>query len=78
MVGCNVLSQEIDTYGVGRVVLSGNQEFAEGDLVVGLISWGEYSLVKGGNTLRKLDPMGFPLSYQVGILGNLKFDVDTE
>ena len=51
-------------------MVSGNQEFEEGDLVVGVISWGEYSVVKGGNMLRKLDPMGFPLSYHVGILGN--------
>ncbi|RVW28501.1 2-alkenal reductase (NADP(+)-dependent) [Vitis vinifera] len=29
----------------------------------------EYTIVKGGNTLRKLDPMGFPLSYHLGVLG---------
>lgn len=60
---------DIDAYGVGRVVASGHPEFEEDDLVVGLISWGEYSVVKGGNMLRKLDPMGFPLSNHVGILG---------
>ncbi|KAK9073803.1 hypothetical protein SSX86_006397 [Deinandra increscens subsp. villosa] len=58
----------IDAYGVGKVVASGNPEFQENDYVVGLISWGEYSTSQG-SMLSKLDPMGFPLSYHVGILG---------
>ncbi|XP_024960796.1 2-alkenal reductase (NADP(+)-dependent)-like [Cynara cardunculus var. scolymus] len=58
----------IDAYGVGKVVASGNQEFEKGDYVVGLISWGEYSISKGV-ILSKLDPMGLPLSYHVGLLG---------
>ncbi|XP_024183054.1 2-alkenal reductase (NADP(+)-dependent)-like [Rosa rugosa] len=62
--------EDIDAYGVAKVVASGNPEFEKDDLVVGLITWGEYSLLKGGKyMLRKFDPMGFPLSYQVGILG---------
>ena len=48
---------------------SGNPEFDKDDLVVGLINWEEYTIVKGGNILRKLDPMGFPLSYHLGVLG---------
>ncbi|KAF3453690.1 hypothetical protein FNV43_RR04131 [Rhamnella rubrinervis] len=59
----------IEAYGVGRVVASGNPEFEKDDLVVGLLIWGEYSVLKGEYTLRKLDPMGFPLSYHIGILG---------
>lgn len=60
----------IDAYGVAKVVASANPEFDKDDLVVGLITWGDYSLLKGGNyMLRKFDPMGFPLSYHVGILG---------
>jgi NADPH-dependent curcumin reductase CurA len=61
--------QVIDAYGVGKVVASENPEFEKGDLVVGLITWGEYSVLKGEYMLRKLDPLGFPLSYHVGILG---------
>jgi NADPH-dependent curcumin reductase CurA len=64
-----VPGQEIDTYGVGRVEASRNSEFQEGDLVVGLLTWGEYTLVKEGGMINKLPPMGFPLSYHVGILG---------
>ncbi|KAA8528025.1 hypothetical protein F0562_035106 [Nyssa sinensis] len=61
--------QAIDAFGVGRVVASGHPGFEKDDLVAGVISWGEYSIVRGGNMLNKLDSMGFPLSYHVGILG---------
>ncbi|KAK9268573.1 hypothetical protein L1049_000327 [Liquidambar formosana] len=61
--------QAIDAFGVGRVVASGNPKFEKDDLVAGVISWGEYSVVGGATMLNKLDPMGFPLSYHVGILG---------
>lgn len=57
------------------MVVSGNTEFESGDLVVGLLSWGDYSLVKPGVLLRKFDPLGFPLSYQVGILGKAKTSI---
>lgn len=56
---------------MGKVLASGNPEFEKGDLVVGLVTWGEYSVLKGEHMLRKLDPLGFPLSYHVGILGKL-------
>ncbi|XP_044472346.1 2-alkenal reductase (NADP(+)-dependent)-like isoform X2 [Mangifera indica] len=59
----------IDAFGVAKVVVSGNPEFQKDELVVGSISWGEYKLVKGGDRFRKLDPMGFPLSYHAGMLG---------
>lgn len=58
----------ISANGVGKVVASGHPEFQKNDLVVGLISWGDYSIVRG-NMLNKLDSMGFPLSYHLGILG---------
>ncbi|CAN6540817.1 unnamed protein product [Malus baccata var. baccata] len=64
-----VPGEEIDAYGVAKVVASGNPEFEKDDLVVGLISWGEYTVLKEGTMFRKFDPLGFPLSYQVGILG---------
>ena len=56
---------------MAEVVASGNPEFEKGELVVGMITWGEYCVLKGEYMLRKLDPMGFPLSYHVGIFGNL-------
>ncbi|XP_023745179.1 2-alkenal reductase (NADP(+)-dependent) [Lactuca sativa] len=63
-----VPGEVISSYGVGKVIASGNPRFAEGDYVVGNISWGEYSISKGF-FLRKLDPMGLPLSYHIGVLG---------
>lgn len=63
--------QVIGSYGVGRVVESANPGFEKGDLVVGFVGWEDYSLVPGGDTLRKLHAkdLEFPLSYHVGILG---------
>lgn len=46
----------IDAYGVGKIVASDNPDFEKGDYVVGLISWGEYSISQG-MMLNKLDPM---------------------
>lgn len=60
--------EAFDAYGVGKVVASGNPEFQEDDLVAGLLSWGDYTVIKPGPPLRKLDPMGFPLSHHVGTL----------
>lgn len=45
----------------------------KGELVVGLLTWGEYTLVEPGRLLNKLDPMGLPLPHHVGALGNLSF-----
>ncbi|WOH05994.1 hypothetical protein DCAR_0625417 [Daucus carota subsp. sativus] len=63
------LGQAIDAYGVGKVVASGHPDFEKDDLVIGLISWGEYSIVKEGSILNKLNSLGFPYTYHVGILG---------
>ncbi|KAK1264925.1 NADP-dependent alkenal double bond reductase P2 [Acorus gramineus] len=59
----------IDAYGVGRVLESDHPEFATDDYVVGLLGWEEYSIVKGGNMLRKIGSTEFPLSFHAGILG---------
>ncbi|RVW28493.1 NADP-dependent alkenal double bond reductase P2 [Vitis vinifera] len=40
--------QAISAHGLGRVVASGNPEFEKDDLVVGLINWEEYTIVKEG------------------------------
>jgi len=65
-----IYGQVIDAYGVAKVVASGNPRFEKDDLVVGLITWGDYSVLKDGSMLNKLDTMGFPLTYHAGILGN--------
>lgn len=54
---------------MGKVIASGNPGFQKGDFVAGLLTWGEYTVVREGGILNKLDTMGFPLSYHVGVLG---------
>ncbi|KAL0374316.1 UNVERIFIED_CONTAM: hypothetical protein Sradi_3347300 [Sesamum radiatum] len=63
--------QVISAGGVGRVVDSANPNFKAGDVVSGSLNWGEYTVVKGGRFLQKLDTsLGFPLSYYAGgVLG---------
>lgn len=53
---------------VGRVVASNNPDYAEGDYVVGMLGWENYSLSDGAN-LRKIEEGGLPLSWHLGILG---------
>ncbi|KAL7137686.1 hypothetical protein ABFS83_10G109800 [Erythranthe nasuta] len=65
----------IDTYGVGRVVESGGRsDLAKDELVVGLLTWGEYTVIaheeEGIRLLNKLDAdVALPLSHYVGTLG---------
>ncbi|TYK26936.1 2-alkenal reductase (NADP(+)-dependent)-like [Cucumis melo var. makuwa] len=62
--------EPIDALGVGEVLASGNPEFKEGDIVIGITHWAEYSVVKAHtNLLRKLETLGFPLTRHLGILG---------
>ncbi|XP_057797930.1 2-alkenal reductase (NADP(+)-dependent)-like [Salvia miltiorrhiza] len=61
----------IDTYGVGQVVVSERPGLEKGELVVGMLTWGEYTLAEKGRLLNKLDPMaiGLDLPHLVGALG---------
>ena len=53
---------------VGQVVASNNPDFAEGDHVVGMLGWENYSL-SDGEQLRKIEAGKLPLSYHLGVLG---------
>ncbi len=53
---------------VGQVVASTHADFAEGEHVVGMLGWENYSLTDGTN-IRKIEASGAPLSYHLGILG---------
>jgi NADPH-dependent curcumin reductase len=58
--------------GIGRVVSSNNDGFAEGDLVTGLLGWQDYALVgEGQSTLAMALPreLDAPLEQLVGLLG---------
>lgn len=64
--------QAIDAPVIGEVVASGNPMFKVNDLVMGKFTWAEYSLVKQGSILNKIDSSEFPLTYYLGILGTFK------
>lgn len=53
---------------VGQVHASNNPDYAEGDYVVGMLGWENYSLSDGAQ-LRKIEAGAVPLSYHLGILG---------
>ncbi|MEM8547879.1 MAG: NADP-dependent oxidoreductase [Pseudomonadota bacterium] len=54
--------------GVARVVATHHPRFQVGDIVVGMLSWQEFSLSDGAD-LRKVERGAAPLSYHLGILG---------
>lgn len=61
--------QAIDALVIGRVVTSGNAKFEKDDLVMGVFTWAEYSVVKEQSIIKKLESFEFPLTYHLGILG---------
>ncbi|KDP35120.1 hypothetical protein JCGZ_10654 [Jatropha curcas] len=57
------------SYGVGRVMDSGNPDFKKDDLVWGTTGWEEFCLITEPETLFKIHHTDVPLSYYLGILG---------
>ena len=53
---------------VGQVIASNNPDYVEGDYVVGMLGWENYSLSDGAQ-LRKIEAGAAPLSWHLGILG---------
>jgi NADPH-dependent curcumin reductase CurA len=53
---------------VGRVAVSRNERFAEGDWVLHQLGWREWALSDGA-ALRRLDPGAAPVSTALGVLG---------
>jgi len=53
---------------VGRVEVSRNPAFAEGDWVLHALGWREWAL-SDGSGVRKIDPAGAPVSTALGVLG---------
>ncbi|GKC02934.1 hypothetical protein Tco_0994544 [Tanacetum coccineum] len=56
----------INGHGLTRVVAS-DPTYRKKDIVSGVLNWAEYTTVKSGNMLKKLESKEFPLSYHVGI-----------
>ena len=60
------------SYGVAKVLDSGDPEFKAGDLVWGITGREEYSLItKTTDTLIKIQHIDVPLSYYTGILSKV-------
>ncbi|MFC0272906.1 NADP-dependent oxidoreductase [Metabacillus herbersteinensis] len=60
---------EVITGGViGEVVESRSTEFQEGDVVIGMLGWQEYSVASAAE-LRRIDPNLAPISTHLGVLG---------
>ncbi|KAL5577472.1 hypothetical protein UlMin_019171 [Ulmus minor] len=55
--------------GVAKVLDSGDPNFKEGDLILGITGWEEYSIITATQTLFKIQHTDVPLSYYTGILG---------
>jgi len=55
-------------HGVGRVVATASDRFAEGDYATGMLGWQEYAAVPA-DELRAVDPDRAPLSTAIGVLG---------
>ncbi|KAI4374008.1 hypothetical protein MLD38_012058 [Melastoma candidum] len=56
-------------FGVGKVVSSSHPGFEPGDLVWGMTSWEEYSLIIEPKILLKIEHADMPLSFYTGLLG---------
>ncbi|GLU17901.1 hypothetical protein SLE2022_342490 [Rubroshorea leprosula] len=59
----------VSGFGVAKVLESGHPAIKEGDLVWGVTTWEEYSVIKAPEALIKIQHTDVPLSYYTGILG---------
>ena len=62
--------QALSGHGMARVLDSKHLDYKEGDFLYGPAVWEEYSLVEEPN-LTKIHHTNVPLSYYIGILGQL-------
>lgn len=67
--------EPLEGFGVSQVIDSDNPDFKPGDLVSLITGWEEYSLIHRTEQLRKIQPDDIPLSYHVGLLGTMLFDL---
>ena len=61
--------QPLTGFGVSKVLISNHPNFKPGDIVTGITSWENYSVINGGSEVRKIADTDLPLSYHVGVLG---------
>jgi NADPH-dependent curcumin reductase len=63
------IGETMRAFAVGDVIASRHPDFAEGDVVEGLLGWQTHALVEGAAIARKVTETDLPRSYAVGILG---------
>ncbi len=56
-------------FAVGDVIASRHPDYAEGDVVEGLLGWQTHALVDGAAIARKVTETDLPRSYALGVLG---------
>ncbi|MEO0821917.1 MAG: NADP-dependent oxidoreductase [Pseudomonadota bacterium] len=56
-------------FAAGDVIASRHPDYAEGDVVEGLLGWQTHALVPGSSIARKVTETDLPRSYALGILG---------
>jgi len=54
---------------IGRVVQSNSEDFAIGDIALGMNAWEDYSCVPAEQATKLDDTMGLPLTHFLGVLG---------
>ncbi len=57
------------SFAVGRVVMSRNAGYREGEYVTGMFGWQDYAIVAGAAIDRKVESAGLPVSTALGVLG---------
>ena len=63
------IGEVMRSFAAGTVVKSRHPDFAEGDLVMGLLGWQAFALSDGSNINRKVTESDLPLSLSLGVLG---------
>ncbi|WP_424969805.1 NADP-dependent oxidoreductase [Dinoroseobacter sp. S76] len=63
------LGTPMRAFAVGDVIASRHPNYAEGDVVEGLLGWQTHALVEGDLIARKVTETDLPRSYALGILG---------
>ncbi|MCB1340279.1 MAG: NADP-dependent oxidoreductase [Pseudooceanicola sp.] len=63
------LGAPMRAFGVGEVVASRLEGYAEGDVVEGMFGWQDYAVSDGSEVNRKVTETDLPRSYALGILG---------
>ncbi|MFN0092708.1 MAG: NADP-dependent oxidoreductase [Acidimicrobiales bacterium] len=69
MDGAFALGEPIVARVVGQVEQSQHSAWRPGDLVWGFLGWEQYTLVRGGGGLTRIDPALGPISHAISVLG---------